>query len=121
MRAASPKSLSSRFSVVVVTTDELVPPEVEAYLAPGYDVTMLATWEELVGLVKKHPPDAVFLDLDTIGESSADGIAALVELRLLGPNMVLIGLTRSTSRNLRLQAVGAAVDEYFTAPLDFQE
>ena len=120
MRAA-PQPLSARYSVVIVTTDELVRPEVEAYLASGYDVTMLETWDELVALVKKQAPDAIFLDLDTIGERSQDGIAALVELRSLGPDTVLIGLTRSSSWNLRLKAVAAAVDEYFIAPIDFQE
>jgi DNA-binding NtrC family response regulator len=34
---------------------------------------------------------------------------------------VLIGLTRSNSRNLRLKAVGATADEYFVAPVDFAE
>ncbi len=120
MRAA-PQPLSARYSVVIVTTDELVRPEVEAYLASGYDVTMLETWDELVALVKKQAPDAIFLDLDTIGERSQDGIAALVELRSLGPDTVLIGLTRSSSWNLRLKAVAAAVNEYFIAPIDFQE
>jgi DNA-binding NtrC family response regulator len=121
MRAAVAQPSSSRFSVVIVTTDERVRPEVEAYLVPGYDVRMLETWDELVTLVRKQPPDAIFLDLDTIGERRQDGIAALVELRSLGPDMVLIGLTRSNSWNLRLNAVAAAVDEYFIAPIDFHE
>ena len=121
MRSAAASDSPSRFQVVIVTTDERVRPEAETYLVPGYDVVMLETWDELVGLVKKHPPDAIFLDLDTIGERSQDGIAALVELRSLGPDMVLIGLTRSNSWNLRLKAVAAAVDEYFIAPVDFQE
>ncbi len=120
MRATS-QSESLRFRVVVVTTDEPVRPEVEAHLAPGYDVQMLEAWDDLVALVKKQPPDAIFLDLDTIGERSQDGISALVELRSLGPDMVLIGLTRSSSWNLRLKAVAAAVDEYFIAPIDFHE
>src|SRR5262249_50438167 len=118
MRTHTP---SSRFSVVIVTTDKFVRPEAETHLAPGYDLALLQTWQELVRLVEKKPPDAVFLDLDTIGETSKDGIAALAELRSLGPDMVLIGLTRSSSWNLRLKAVGAAVDEYFIAPIDFHQ
>jgi DNA-binding NtrC family response regulator len=112
---------SSRFSVVVLTTDELFRQESDACLAPGYDLAMLQTWDELTGRVKKQPPDAIFLDLDTIGERSTDGIAALAELRDLGPDTVLIGLTRSNSWKLRLKAVAAAVDEYFVAPIDFAE
>lgn len=96
MRAAV--SSPSRYSVVFVTTDELVCPEIDTYLVPGYDVVILGVWDKLVALVKKQPPDAIFLDLDTIGERSQDGITALTELRSLGPDMVLIGLTRSSSR-----------------------
>ncbi|MBV8893474.1 MAG: sigma-54-dependent Fis family transcriptional regulator [Acidobacteria bacterium] len=121
MRSSDAQTASSRFSVVIVTTDELVRPEAETYLAAGYDLSMLQTWEDLVRLLDKKPPDAVFLDLDTIGKTSKDGIAALAELRSLEPDMVLIGLTRSSSWNLRLKAVGAAVDEYFIAPIDFHE
>jgi len=107
--------------VVIVTTDERVRPEAETYLAGEHDLLLLQTWDELAALINKKPPDAVLLDLDTVGESSKDGIAALGELRALGPDLVLVGLTRSNSRNLRLQAVAAAVDEYFVAPIDFEE
>ena len=121
MRTASPRGDAARFAVVIVTTDERVSPEAETYLAPDYDLRMLQTWDELLALIKREPADAIFLDIDTIGEHSKDGIAALTELRALGPDLVLVGLTRSNSRNLRLQAVAATVDEYFVAPINFDE
>ena len=121
MRTASPRSDAARFAVAIVTTDERVSPEAETYLAPDYDLRMLQTWDELLALIKREPPDAIFLDIDTVGEHSKDGIAALAELRALGPDLVLVGLTRSNSRNLRLQAVAATVDEYFVAPINFEE
>jgi len=121
MRTASPRSDTARFAVAIVTTDERVSPEAETYLAPDYDLRVLQTWDELLALIKREPPDAIFLDIDTIGEHSKDGIAALAELRALGPDLVLVGLTRSNSRNLRLQAVAATVDEYFVAPINFEE
>ena len=121
MRTPSPRSDAARFAVVIVTTDERVSPEAETYLAPDYDLRVLQTWDELLALIKREPADAIFLDIDTIGENSKDGIAALAELRALGPDLVLVGLTRSNSRNLRLQAVAATVDEYFVAPINFEE
>lgn len=121
MRPASLRSDLARFSVVIVTTDERVRPEAETYLAGEHDLCLLQTWDELTALMKKHTPDAVLLDLDTVGERSQDGINALGELRALGPDLVLVGLTRSNSRNLRLQAAAATVDEYFVAPIDFEE
>jgi len=121
MRATNPRTETARSAVVIVTTDERVRPEAETWLAGEYDLLVLQTWDELTSLLKQQAPDAVFLDLDTVGERSQDGIAALTELRGLGPDLVLVGLTRSNSRNLRLQAVAAAVDEYFVAPINFEE
>jgi DNA-binding NtrC family response regulator len=110
-----------REAVAIVTTDERVRPEAEAYLAGENDLFLLQTWDELAALINKRPPDAVLLDLDTVGERSQDGINALADLRALGPDFVLVGLTRSNSRNLRLRAVAATVDEYFVAPINFEE
>ncbi len=112
---------ADRHAVIIITTDERVRPEAEAYLAPEHDLSMLQTWDEMTALISKQPPDAVLLDLDTIGDRSEDGITALGELRALGPDLVLVGLTRSNSHNLRLKAVAATVDEYFVAPIDFEE
>jgi len=121
MRATSPRPEPARFMVVIVTTDAGVRPEAETNLAAEHQLFVLQTWDELVALINQEPPDAVLLDLDTVGERSQDGITALRELRALGPDLVLVGLTRSNSRNLRLQAVAATVDEYFVAPIDFEE
>ena len=121
MRSAAVRTLPSRYSVVIVTTDELVRPEAETYLAADYDLRVLESWDELMALIKKEPTDAIFLDIDTVGERSEDGISALAKLRSLGADFVLVGLTRSNSRNLRLKAVDSAVDEYFVAPINFEE
>ena len=121
MRATGPRTEPVRFAVVIVTTDERVRPEAETYLAGEHDLFTVQTWDDLASLIDKQPPDAVLLDLDTVGERSKDGITALSELRAQGPDLVLVGLTRSNSRNLRLQAVAATVDEYFVAPINFEE
>ena len=77
MRATNPQTESARFAVVIVTTDERVSPEAETYLAGDHDLLMLQTWDELLALIKKQPPDAILLDIDTVGEHSKDGITAL--------------------------------------------
>src|SRR5271156_370493 len=120
MRAAAPVS-PSLYSVAIVTTDELVRPEAETHLTPDYNLHVLQTWDELMSLIKKDPPDAIFLDIDTVGETSQDGVAALAELRSMAPDLVLAALTRSNSRNTRHKAMEAIVDEYFVAPVDFHE
>jgi DNA-binding NtrC family response regulator len=121
MRSAAVRTLPSLYSVVIVTTDELVRPEAETYLAADFDLRVLRSWDELIALIKEEPPDAILLDIDTVGERSEDGISALAKLRSLGADFVLVGLTRSNSRNLRLKAVDSAVDEYFVAPINFAE
>jgi len=121
MRAAAARALPSTYSVVIVTTDELVGPEAETEFASDYDLHLLRTWAELVLFLKKQAPDAILLDIDTIAERSEDGIAGLAELRALNPDLVLVALTRSTSRDLHHKAIDAAVDEYFIAPINFQE
>jgi len=123
---AAPRNAEARFVVVIVTTDERVRPEAESYLAGEHELVVLKTWDEIAALITKQKtaralPDAILLDIDTVGESSKEGIAALGELRALAPDVVLVGLTRSSSRNLRLQAVAASADEYFVAPINFEE
>src|SRR5271157_5431308 len=121
MPTTSLRSEPARFAVVIVTTDERVRPEAETYLSGEHDLLVLETWDELTALINQQAPDAVLLDLDTVGERSKDGITALAELRALAPDLVLVGLTRSNSHNLRLQAIAATVDEYFVAPINFEE
>jgi DNA-binding NtrC family response regulator len=121
MRATNLKEEPARHSVLIVTTDERVGPEANAYLGSDYDLALLQTWDEVVAWVQNGLPNAIVVDLDTVGETSEDGITALNELRAMGPDLVLIGLTRSNSRNLRLKATGATVDEYFVAPVNFEE
>ena len=63
----------------------------------------------------------MLLDLDTVGEGRDESIKALRQLRAVGTDLVLLALTRWTGRKLRLKAIDASVDEYFTAPFDFAE
>jgi len=121
MRTAAAQILPSRYSVVIVTTDERVPPEAKTYLAAGYDLHLLETWGELTTRLKKDPPHAILLDIDTVAERSEDGIAALAELRTAAPGLVLFALTRSNDRHLRQRAIDAVVDDYFVAPINFEE
>jgi DNA-binding NtrC family response regulator len=121
MRAAAARVLPSAYRVVIVTTDELVRPEAETHLAEDFDLHILRTWPELRVFLKRQPADAILLDIDTVGEHSEDGITGLAELRSLNPDLVLVALTRSDSRQLRHKAIDAAVDEYFVAPIKFEE
>jgi DNA-binding NtrC family response regulator len=121
MRSAAVRNQPLRYSIFIVTTDERVGPEAETHLASDYDLRLFQTWEELITALKKQPPQAILLDIDTIAENTPDGVAALAELRSMEPDLVLVALTRSNSRSIRHKAINATVDEYFVAPIDFQE
>jgi DNA-binding NtrC family response regulator len=121
MALALARDAQPRDSIAVVTNDELVSPQIDTHLASDYDLYALQNWPQLVDLLKQQALDAVLLDLDTMGESRDEGVAALRELRAISPDLLLLALTRSSGRKLRLKAVEASVDEYFTAPFDFNE
>jgi DNA-binding NtrC family response regulator len=121
MRTVTARNPDSRYSIVIVTSDELVGPEAETYLASDYDLHLLQTWDELLAWVKKQCPDAILLDIDTVGANSEQGITALAELRSFGPDLVLVALTRSDKRSLRHKAIDATVDQYFVAPIKFED
>jgi DNA-binding NtrC family response regulator len=121
MRSAAAIRSLPRDSVFIVTTDERVAPEAETYLASDYDVQVFPTWDELAADLKKQTPQAILLDIDTVGGRNGDGVAALAELRSLAPDLVLVALTRSNNRRTRQKAIEATVDEYFVAPIDFRE
>jgi len=120
-RASAAEDATPRQRVVISTTDQLVLPEVEQFLAPEFDTIFLDTWEPVLPSLEEQPADAIFLDIDTVGENSNDGLRAVQQVRELLPDIVLIALTRSNSRHLRLKAEQSGADEYFVAPVDFQE
>ncbi|MBV8052064.1 MAG: sigma-54-dependent Fis family transcriptional regulator [Acidobacteriaceae bacterium] len=121
MHTATARSQLSRYKVFILTTDERVAPEAEQYLAPDYDVQLFQTWADFLSTYKKDFADAILIDIDTVGERTEDGLAALAELRTSAPDSVLVALTRSNSRRIRYKAIAASVDEYFIAPISFQE
>ncbi|HEX6502861.1 MAG TPA: sigma-54 dependent transcriptional regulator [Terriglobales bacterium] len=115
------RAQTSRPNIAIVTSDDRVGPEAETYLAETCDLRVLRSWPELSGLLSEQSLDAALLDIDTIRERSEESIVAVGELRALAPELVIFAMTRSVSRNLRLKAVAAGVDDYFVAPVDFDE
>ena len=121
MPSSAAERQPSRFSIVLVTTEETVRPEAELHLSETYDLQIFGTWHDLMQRVKKNPPDAILLDIDVVGEQPDEGVAALSELRTLVPEVLLVALTRYSRKGLRHKAIDATVDEYFVAPINFEE
>ena len=114
--ARSPETTAHR--VAIVTPDEGVLPEVEEFLAKDFAVKFLHSAPELRPFLADM--DAILLDIDAVGNKPEDGLATLEELRGIDEDFILIALTRSRNRSLRLKA-GQVADEFFVAPVDFRE
>lgn len=104
--------------IAVVTADERLEPAVQEFLASSFHTTLLNSSEELIKLQNDVPLKAVIVDLDDAGEQRLEMVEAL---HRADPAVVLIGLTRSSSRTTRNKARKAGIDELFVAPVDFQE
>ncbi len=121
MRSAAATRARQAPTVVLLTGDEGVLAGVQESLRPDLDVVSAAGSEEAAALLRRGSVNAVVVDLDTIGATGEESLAVLRRLRSLGPDLVLAVVTRSTSHHLRLQAVDASADAYFSAPFDLQE
>ncbi len=107
--------------IAIVSADESALPDIEALLAPAFHTTFLHNPDDLLPLMTQLPLDALILDLDTVAASHAQGLEVLGELRSMNQDMVLVAVTRSHGRSIRLQAAELGADEFFTAPVDFAE
>ncbi|MGH9577330.1 MAG: sigma-54-dependent transcriptional regulator, partial [Terriglobales bacterium] len=117
----TPASIADARRIAVVTTDEPALPDIEKFLAPAFQIHYLSSWDEILALMSRTPLDAILVDVDTLGESTNQGMEALAELRRISEDLVLIAMTRSHSRSVRLKAEEVGADEFFIAPVDFQE
>ncbi len=107
--------------IAIVTTDEKVLPDVEKFFAPAFDARFLQSKSGILPLLSQVPLDALIVDIDTAGVDTEDGVAVLRDLRRISQDFVLVALTRTRSRQVRLQAGAVGADEFFVAPVDFAE
>ena len=120
MRTPGPAPAGENPRLAIVTADETALPDVEQHLAPNFETHFLGTGDEIVPLLTETPLDALILDLDTAAKNTAGGLVLLAELRRINPDLVLIALTRTRAREVRLEA-GRYADEFFIVPMDFHE
>ncbi|MFI5089930.1 MAG: sigma-54 dependent transcriptional regulator [Terriglobales bacterium] len=121
MSSAAAADLAPGRHIVILTTEESVLPDIEQFFLPSYRSILLNSAEALVPLMKQVPLDGILLDLDTAAGTTSHGLELLAEIRRLSPDVVVIALTRSRSRNIRLKAGELGADEFFVAPVDAQE
>ncbi len=106
--------------VALFTAEQAVAPAAQDSLSAGFNLTLLESPEQLPGAMARHL-SALILDLDTVAETPRERLAVVQQIRESGPEVLLVVLTRSTSRKLRAAITAAGADEFFAAPVDFQE
>jgi DNA-binding NtrC family response regulator len=107
--------------IVIITTEESVLPDIEQFFLPSYRSILLNSAEALAPLMQEVALDGIVLDLDTAAATTSGGLELLAEIRRQSHDVVLIALTRSRSRSIRLKAGELGADEFFVAPLNAQE
>jgi len=107
--------------IVILTTEESVLPDIERFFLPSYRSLLLNSAEALAHLMQQVALDGIVLDLDTAAANTSGGLELLAEIRRQNHDVVLIALTRSRSRSIRLKAGELGADEFFVAPVDAQE
>src|SRR5437868_3476292 len=107
--------------IAIVTTDESIIPDVERVILAAFETQLLASADDILPLMSQLPLDAILLDLDTVAETQQSALDILSELRQIGHDLVLAAYTRNKSRSIRLKAGEYGADEFFVAPLNFEE
>jgi len=90
-------------------------------LAPRFAAVLVQTEQQIQEAVDDVRTSAVLVDLDSIGEGVSDALRLIEELRRVREGLVIVAVTRSNSRSIPLKASQSGADEFFLAPLDFEE
>ena len=121
MRDAEASFISPGYRIAIITAESLAFPDMQHFLAPRFTAVLAQTEKQIEKAVNDPSIRAVLIDLDSIGEDSSDALRLLADIRQLRDDIVLVAITRSNSRSLPLKSSELGADEFFLAPLDFQE
>ena len=109
------------YSVAVVTVEAAEFADMRRGLAPAFRATLADSESSIKDAVEDAALQALLLDLDSIGETTADGIEVLQEIRAIRDDIVIVAMTKSRERNLPLHASQAGADEFVLSPVNYEE
>lgn len=121
MRENDPRLPGTECGLAIITAESSTFPDMQHFLAPRFAATLAQTDDQIGVALEDSGVRAVLIDLDSIGEDVSDALNLLQEVRRIRDDVVIVALTRSNSRTIPLKASQAGADEFFLAPLDFQE
>lgn len=108
-------------TIAIITAETSAFPDMQHFLAPRFQAGLAQNEKQIQAAVDDPNTRAVLLDLDNVGEATSDALQLLQEIRRVREDLVLVAITRSNSRSIPLKASHAGADEFFLAPLDFEE
>jgi two-component system response regulator PilR (NtrC family) len=121
VRDAEASYASSEYRIAIITAETSAFPDMQHFLAPRFTAALAQNEKQIQSAIDDRAIRAVLLDLDSVGEDSSDALRLLGEIRQVRDDLVLVAITRSNSRSLPLKSSELGADEFFLAPLDFQE
>src|SRR6266581_7317296 len=121
MRDAEAGGAEAPYHIAIITAETAAVPDMQHFLAPRFKPRLAQTEKQIQGVSDDPDIRAVLFDLDSVGQESSDALALLQEFRQARNDLVIVAITRSNSRTIPLRASQAGADEFFLAPLDFQE
>jgi DNA-binding NtrC family response regulator len=107
--------------ISIITAESSAFPDMQHFLAPQFSADLVQTEKQIRHAVDDPALRAILIDLDSIGDDTSDGLRLLQEIRQSRNDLVLVAITRSNSRSIPVKASQSGADEFFLAPLDFQE
>ncbi len=121
MRDSESAGVVAPYDIAIITAESSALPDMQHFLAPRFKAALAQTEKQIQAVADDSAVRAVLIDLDSIGEEVSDALQLLQDIRQLRNDLVLVAITRSNSRTVPLKASQAGADEFFLAPLDFQE
>jgi two-component system response regulator PilR (NtrC family) len=107
--------------IAIITGETDAFPDMRHFLEPRFAARLAQTEKQIQSAVQNPSVRAILMDLDGIGADPVEALQLLHDIRQLRDDVVLVAITRSNSRSIPVKASQAGADEFFLAPLDFQE
>jgi DNA-binding NtrC family response regulator len=114
-------SNSERSSLVVITDDGEIFPEIRRHLGEAFEISLATNENEIKSALEQPALHAILFNLDAVGQSPRDGLEVIEEIRKIRDDVVLAAFTRSNQRTIPMKASQAGADELFLFPINYDE
>jgi DNA-binding NtrC family response regulator len=110
-----------RSSLVVITDDGEIFPEIRKHLGEAFEISLATNENEIKSALEQPGLNAILFNLDAVGQSPRDGLEVIEEIRKIRDDVVLAAFTRSNQRTIPMKASQAGTDEFFLFPINYDE